>query len=146
MTYVDANIFWDNFFLPHKKKSRGGGKEGKLVYRCQRAGCTLLCRLVPVRPLADPPLYKAEVKSKFSKHTHHHAQENEQVLAPVHGPGGKAKGFSALTLSVKQFIGLVVDAPPKITPDGIMLKIVAHPPFANLPFLLRILLGKLTHG
>jgi hypothetical protein len=72
MLLTHAKAFLENFFLPHQKKSKGGGHNGQLMYGCHRPGCTLLCRLVPI-PDSDPPLYKAEVKRLYSGHTNHNA-------------------------------------------------------------------------
>jgi hypothetical protein len=135
MTALEGKVFLDNFFLPYEKQARGGGQGGRLVYKCECRDCTMLCRLVPVGSIGLVVQYQAEVKSLFSKHTNHPAEEYQQVLEPVQGPGGKAKGFRPLTAAVKQFINQAVVAQPHITPDAISLLLVTNPSFANLPFL-----------
>jgi hypothetical protein len=139
MSLKHAKAFLESFFLPHQKRSKGGGHNGQLVYSCHRPDCTLLCRLVPV-PNSDPPLYKVEVKSCCSEHTNHNALEDEQaqqsVLVPVVGPSGKSKALP-LSDEVKLYIDQLVEVNPKTTPDMIMVHLVAHPSFANRPFLME---------
>jgi hypothetical protein len=95
MLLTDARAFLDGLFLPHQKRSKGGGQNGKLIFCCYSPACALLCRLVPV-PLSVPPLYTAEVKVGYSEHTNHNAVEDlqaQQSLKPSLGPYGKSKQF-----------------------------------------------------
>jgi hypothetical protein len=123
-----AKAFLDNFFLPHQKRSKGGGQHGKLMFCYHRPGCALMCRLVSV-PLSDPPLYKAEVKRCCREHTNHNALEDEPALH-----------FSFLPLpdEVKLYIDQLVEVNPKTTPGMIMGCLLRNPSFANRPFLTDI--------
>ena len=138
MLLTHATAFLDNIFQPHQKRSKGGGKNGQLMFCCHRPSCTMLCRLVPV-PNSDPPLYKAEVKRCCREHTNHDALEDEQAqqsaLVPVLGPNGKFKGLP-LSDKIKLYIDQLDEVNPKATPDMIMVHLVAHPLFANRLFLM----------
>jgi hypothetical protein len=136
-----ALVFLDEYFLPYKKKAKSGGQSGKRIYCCVNAGCTMLCRLVPV-PNADPPLYVAEVKLGFGVHTNHTSaiegeSESDDLLAQQSGPptAQHPKKFPRLPAVVTQFIDECVKKKPKIAPDGIMASLVVHIPFVDLPFL-----------
>jgi hypothetical protein len=124
----------ENFVLPYRIISKGGGRNGQLIFRCRSAGCTLRCRLVPV-PLSVPRVYNAEVKIGFREHTNHNAEEEQVPLVPVLGPNGKSKGFPPLSAEVKLYIDELVELNPKTTPENIMGSLVVHQRFAELPFL-----------
>jgi hypothetical protein len=133
-----AKAFLEDYFLPFRMKSKGGGQNGRLMFCCRRADCTLVCRLVPV-PHADPPLFIAEMNRNFNIHTNHSADESEQaqqlVLEPVLGPSGKSTGLNPLSFAVKLYIDRLVADSPNITAERIMEYFVDHKPFYDLPFL-----------
>jgi hypothetical protein len=132
MVLKDAKAFLVSFFLPHQKRSKGGGQNGMLMFCCYHPACTLRCRLVPVY-LSDPPVYKAEVKVGFSEHTNHTALEDLQAQQSAR-PIGKSKDLM-LSDEVKLYIDQLVELNPKMTAVAIMGCLEDHPPFANRPFL-----------
>jgi hypothetical protein len=83
MLLNQAKAFLEVCFLPFLMKSKGGGQNGRLMFCCRRADCTLVCRLVPV-PHADPPLFIAEVNRNFNIHTNHNADEYENRQNEIH--------------------------------------------------------------
>jgi hypothetical protein len=100
---------------------------------CWSAGCTLVCRLAVV-PLSVPAVYNAEVKIR--DHTNHTQKRSNYLwylsLVPLASPNGSY----SLTYAVKLFIDRwYVEGNPKATPKSIMLSLLEHETFANLPFL-----------
>jgi hypothetical protein len=93
-----AKAFLEICYLPFLMKSKGGGKNGRLMFCCRRADCTLVCRLAPV-PRAFPPLYIAQVNRNFSRHTNHNDEEYEQAQQLV-----LSTGFNPLSSAVKIYI------------------------------------------